>query len=108
MARRWAISEAAILWGVCALCGVVSVVCIALLVIGCGPSYTADDTTANTIAARMEARVLDLCASDDAGTCTPSRVRAFTLLAACANDRELVVHSAPVPDGGALLSCRPQ
>jgi hypothetical protein len=68
----------------------------------CG-GWSADDTTANTIAARSEARVLDLCAADDAGACTPSRVRAFTLLAFCANARELAAHGAPVSDAG--VSC---
>jgi hypothetical protein len=75
-----------------------------LLLCSCGASYTSDDTSANTIAAREEARVLDLCAQDDAGTCTPSKVRAFTTLSFCANQRELSAHSAPF-DGGP--SCLP-
>jgi hypothetical protein len=77
---------------------------------GCGPSYTPDDTTANTVGARAEARVLQLCAPEmeDAGTCTPSKVRAETDLAYCANARELTVHGAPVPEAGVALSCQPQ
>lgn len=82
-----------------------ALVLVAASLAGCGASYSADDTTANTLAARMEARALDLCATDDAGTCTPSRVRAFATIAYCANARELVVHRAPVPDGG--VACRP-
>jgi len=73
---------------------------------GCGGSYSGDDTTANTIAARHEARELELCATDDAGTCTPSMVRAQSTLAYCANARELTAHTAPVPEAG--VSCRPQ
>jgi hypothetical protein len=82
----------------------------ALSLIGCGPSYTAADTTANTTGARAEARVLQLCAvgMEDAGTCTPSRVRGETDLAYCANVRELIVHSAPVPEAGVDLACTPQ
>ena len=78
-----------------------------LLLAGCGGSYTDDDTTANTIAARSEARVLAFCASgaEDAGGCTPSKVRAFIDLAYCANARELAAHGAPVPEAGA--ACRP-
>ena len=72
----------------------------ALSLAGCGPSYTADDTTANVIATRNEAKVLGMCAADDAGECTPSRVRAFTSLSYCANARELVAHGATMPEAG--------
>ena len=80
---------------------------------GCSPSttaYTPDDTVSNTIGARAEARVLQFCAvgMEDAGTCTPARVRAETDLAYCANARELTVHAAPVPEAGVALSCTPQ
>lgn len=77
-----------------------------LSITGCGGSYTSDDTTANTIAARHEARELELCATDDAATCTPGMVRAQSSLAYCANAHELTVHSAPLPEAG--VSCRPQ
>ena len=81
---------------------------IAIVLTGCGSSYSADDTTANTIAARQEARLYDLCASDDAGACTPGAVRAHSTLSFCANARELVVHRQPVPEGGVGISCQPQ
>jgi len=74
-----------------------------LVLAGCGASYSADDNTANTIADREESRVLALCATDDAGSCTPSRVRAFLTIAYCANARELSAHGAPVPEAG--VSC---
>jgi hypothetical protein len=79
---------------------------VAAAVAGCGRSYDDADTTTNTVAARSEARVLELCATDDASTCTPSLVRAHTDLAYCANVRELVVHGAPVPE--ASVTCRPK
>jgi hypothetical protein len=66
----------------------------------CGPSYTADDTTSNTIAARNESHQLSACATDDASTCTPAYVRSSSEIAFCANARELLVHSAPVPEAG--------
>jgi hypothetical protein len=67
---------------------------------GCGPSYTADDTTANTIADRYEAAQYQRCLADDAGTCAPSFVRSSAALAFCANAKELQRHGAPVPEGG--------
>jgi hypothetical protein len=77
-----------------------------LVLAGCGATYTADDQAANTIAARHEVRQLQECASDDAGSCTPAMVRAHASLAYCANERELQVHGAPVPDAG--VQCQPQ
>lgn len=77
---------------------VVSSVVVSVLV-GCASAYTKEDSTANSIAVRNEAVVLDLCATDDAGTCVPSMVRARTSVAFCANQREVTVHSAPF-DGG--------
>jgi hypothetical protein len=76
----------------------------ALLLSACATSWSDADTEANTIGARNEARVLEMCEAD-AGECTPSRVRAFTLLSYCAGVRELIVHGKPVPDAG--VSCRP-
>lgn len=73
---------------------------------GCKDGYTNDDKSANTIGARSESRVLDFCATDDASTCTPSKVRAFTLLSYCANARELAAHGAPVPEAG--VACQPR
>jgi len=78
---------------------------LALFLPACATSWSDADTEANTIGAKSEARVLEMCAGDDAGTCTPSRVRAFTALSFCANVRELVVHGAPEPDGG--TTCHP-
>ena len=78
----------------------------ALSCLGCGSAYTSDDTTANTIGAREESLQLRDCAQDDAGTCMPSRVRARSLLAYCANARELSAHGAPLPEGGP--QCTPQ
>lgn len=72
---------------------------------GCG-GYSVEDATANTIAARHEEHTLEMCASDDAGTCVPSIVRAHALLAFCANARELSAHGKPAPDSGA--PCKPQ
>lgn len=101
-------TEAAILWGVFAVASVVAIVCAGLLLSGCGGSkYTPDDTTANTIAVREEVRVYELC-SGDAGDCLPSRVRALSLLSACANARELAAHGVPLPDAGVLASCQPK
>ncbi len=78
-----------------------------LLLPACATSWSDADTQANTIGARSEERILEMC-SGDAGECTPSRVRSFALLSFCANVRELVVHGAPLPvDGGAALLCRP-
>jgi hypothetical protein len=74
-----------------------------VLVAACGGSWS---PVSNTVGARNEALVLDICATDDAGTCTPARVRGFTTLSYCANVHELVVHSAPVPDAG--VACQPQ
>lgn len=106
--RRRVQREAAILWGLCVVCGLVVCVCVALLLSGCGGSrYTPDDTTANTIAVREEVRVYELC-SGDAGDCLPSRIRALTLLSACANARELAAHGEPLPDAGVLASCQPK
>jgi hypothetical protein len=73
--------------------------------LGCGPSYTKDDSTANGIAVRREAVVLDNCGQDDAGTCTPAMVRANTTVAFCANQREVTVHGAPF-DGGVPCQAR--
>lgn len=73
-------------------------VAVVMLLGGCATSWTPDDTTANTVGARSEARVLELC-SGDAGGCTPSKVRSFTMLSYCANARELSAHGAPF-DGG--------
>jgi hypothetical protein len=81
---------------------------VAIFLAGCGPTYSSDDTKANTIAARSEARLYDLCATDDAGTCTPGNVRARAFIAYCANARELLVHRAPVPEAGAEVQCQPQ
>lgn len=77
---------------------------LALLLPACATSWSDADTKANEVGVRNEARVLEMCAEGDAGECTPSRVRAFTLLAFCSNARELAVHAKPV-DGGP--SCRP-
>ncbi len=87
-----------------------TIACMIVMTAACGSSYTADDTTANSIAMRAEARVLQLCdpSMEDAGTCTPSRVRAETDLALCANMRELMAHGAMVPEAGIGVSCRPQ
>ena len=77
-----------------------------LLSAACATSWSDADTKANTIGAKNEARVLEMCVGDDAGaTCTPSRVRAFTLLSYCVQVRELTVHGQPVPDAG--VSCQP-
>jgi len=76
---------------------------LALFSSACATSWSDADTQANTIGVRSESRVLEMC-SGDAGECTPSRVRAFTLLSFCANARELAAHSVPF-DGGA--PCRP-
>ena len=76
---------------------------LAFSLTACATSWSDADTEANTIGARNEARVLEMC-SGDAGECTPSRVRAFTLLSFCANDRELTVHGHS-PDAG--VACRP-
>jgi hypothetical protein len=79
---------------------------LALFLPACATSWSDADTQASTIGAKNEARVLEMCASDDAGvSCSPSRVRAFTSLAFCAQVRELTVHGAPVPDAG--IPCRP-
>jgi len=62
-----------------------TVLCVvAAALAGCGSSYTKDDSTSNNVAVRNEAAVLALCAQDDAGTCTPSMVRARTSVAFCA------------------------
>ena len=76
-----------------------------LMVAACGGGWNDSDTTANTVAARAEARTLAICATDDAGDCTPSRVRAFGTLAFCANQRELAVHGVVVDAG---VQCQPQ
>ena len=73
---------------------------VLLALAGCGSSYTAEDNTSNTIAARNEGNQLTACATDDASTCTPAYVRASSEIAFCANARELLVHSAPVPEAG--------
>lgn len=78
---------------------------LCLAVVACGSSYTDEDTTANAIAARHEARVLSLCADPDAGTCTPSAVQAHIDLAFCANAREIAAHGGVVIDAG--VQCRP-
>lgn len=72
---------------------------------GCGATYTADDATANTLAARVEARQLDVCAVMNAAACTPAFVRATSSVAFCANARELVAHQALVPEAG--VHCQP-
>lgn len=77
---------------------------LALCLPACATSWSDADTQANTIGARNEARVLEMC-TGDAGECTPSRVRAFTLLAFCSNARELAVHGSGVDAGGP--PCRP-
>jgi hypothetical protein len=82
-----------------------SLLALALFLPACATYWSDADTQANTIGAKNEARVLEMCASDDAGVaCSPSRVRAFTLISFCANARELAVH-ATAPDAG--IACRP-
>lgn len=81
------------------------VLLFALCLPACATSWSDADTQANMIGARNEARVLEMC-SGDAGECTPSRVRAFTLLSYCASVRELTVHGGVAPDAGGA-SCRP-
>jgi len=73
---------------------------------GCGGSYTADDTTSNTLGARHARVLLDLCATDDASACTPSAVRSESDVIYCANARELITHGAAVPEAG--VSCQPK
>ncbi len=75
-------------------------VLLTFLLSSCATSWTDADTQANTIGVRSEARVLEMCAGDGGTECTPSRVRAFTLLSYCANMRELAVHGGADPDAG--------
>ena len=74
-------------------------------VVGCGGSYTSEDATANSIALRHDQHTHDLCATDDAGTCTPAAVRAHADLAFCADAREVLAHSGTIPEGG--IQCQP-
>lgn len=76
---------------------------LAVLLSACATAWSDADTQASAIGVRSEARVLEMC-SGDAGECTPSRVRAFTLLSYCAGVRELTVHKRDVPDAG--IECR--
>lgn len=69
---------------------------IGSVALGCGASY---DDTANKIGTRNEARVLEICATDDASTCSPSKVRVLTRIAFCANQEQLVEMGDPF-DGG--------
>lgn len=74
------------------------------LVAGCGASY---DPTTNTVAAQVEARQLERCATDDAGTCSAAFMRTTAAIAFCANARELSVHGAPVPEAGTTCPKQP-
>jgi hypothetical protein len=72
----------------------------------CGGGWNAADTTGNTVAARHEGRVLEACVpGSDAGTCTPELVTSHTLVAYCANARQLSAHGAPLPEAG--VTCQP-
>ncbi len=75
-------------------------VLLTFLLSSCATSWTDADTQANAIGVRSEARVLEMCAGDGGTECTPSRVRAFTLLSYCANMRELAAHGGADPDAG--------
>ncbi len=72
---------------------------VVLLLAGCGPSYTADDKTAADIGVRNAATLLQECASDDAGVCSPSLVRARARIIFCAAQHAETVHGTPY-DGG--------
>ena len=76
-------------------------------VYGCN-GWNDEDTTANQIAARNAARLLNDCAVDrlDAGGCSPAHVRAFGKIIFCANQRELVRHDFPVDAGPSVGSCQ--
>lgn len=73
--------------------------------LGCGSSYSDDDTTANTVAARTEANQVSACSMPDAGTCSPAYVRASSTLAYCANARELSAHGKTVPAAPTGVTC---
>lgn len=71
-----------------------------LALAGCCASYTADDTVRATVAAQLEARQLERCATDDGGTCTPAFMRVTAATAYCASAGSLAAHGKPVPEAG--------
>jgi hypothetical protein len=75
-----------------------------LALVGCGASW---DPTANTVGAQIEARQLERCATDDAGTCTAAFMRVTAATAYCANAQELAHHGAPVPEAGTTCPKKP-
>jgi hypothetical protein len=78
---------------------------LALLVIGCGGSYTAADADANQGVVRTMGMVEAMCsgAAVDAGECMPSRIRGLTRSARCLETGRLHAHGQFVQDAG--LSC---
>lgn len=85
--------------------GLLLVVAGAAVLAACVGGFTADDTTAVTVAARTEAGQFAACAQDDAGSCSPAYVRASSTLAYCANARELAAHGKPTVTAPAGVTC---
>jgi hypothetical protein len=77
-----------------------------LLLVGCGPSWTATDTKNATDSANCQLQLEVICGRgpDDAGTCNAASVRSLERASWCATGSMLSRHEAALPDAG--IACK--